>query len=238
MKNIILLTGRGGSKSIASKNVYPVLGRPLAFYPINAAKKAKKVDEIFVSTDCNLIRSLADKMGINIIDRPDRLSEDRSELIEAINHAVEQIRGEINYLITMHCNCGVHKKGLIDECIEVLDKNEEADSCVSGYIDYSVHPFRTKKISERGYLRDWLEVPSNVSANRQSLEPCFVLDGAVRVMRYRKCFPARTNSPFPFLGDKITFVENAGIGDVHSLDDIALTERFLRANGWNEEITI
>lgn len=63
-------------------------------------------------------------MGIKVIDRPDRLSRCRSELIDAINYAVEGIGGEINYLITMHCNCGVHKKGLVDECIEVLDKNE------------------------------------------------------------------------------------------------------------------
>ena len=31
--NVILLTGRGGSKSIPGKNVYPILGRPLTYLP-------------------------------------------------------------------------------------------------------------------------------------------------------------------------------------------------------------
>ena len=41
--NVILLTGRGGSKSVPGKNVYPVLGRPLAFYPMTAAKRAREL---------------------------------------------------------------------------------------------------------------------------------------------------------------------------------------------------
>ena len=49
--NVVLLTGRGGSKSIPGKNLHPILGRPLCFYPMKAALGAERVDAVYVSTD-------------------------------------------------------------------------------------------------------------------------------------------------------------------------------------------
>ena len=39
--NIAIMIGRSGSKGLPGKNVRKVLGRPLAEYPIIAAKKSK-----------------------------------------------------------------------------------------------------------------------------------------------------------------------------------------------------
>lgn len=233
-KNIVLLTGRGGSKSVKGKNVYPVLGRPLVFYAMYAAKQAELVDDVFVSTDCEDIKQIAKEMGINVVDRPKELSLDSSELVDAIDHAVAYIGEEINFLITMHCNCGVHRPVLVDEAITRLSGNPEADSCVSGHIDRSVHPYRTKKVAADGTLSTWLDMPGNTSTNRQNLEPCFVLDGAVRVMRYSNCFPPSGQPPFSYLGNKILYIENTSGGDVHSVEDIVLTEYLLKEMGWKE----
>jgi len=232
-KNIILLTGRAGSKSVPGKNIALILGRPLAYYPMHAAKQSSYTDAIYVSTDCLKIQRLAREMGIQVINRPEHLSRDNSELIDAITHAVDAIGEDINYLITMHCNCGVHRPGLVDEAIQKLNKNPEADSCVTGYIDRSVHPIRTKQINEDGYLSPWDAIPDGTSTNRQNLAPCFVLDGAVRVMRYANCFPPNGQPPFTYLGNKILYLENTSGGDVHSLQDIASTEFLLRALGWD-----
>ena len=233
-KNIVLLTGRGGSKSVQGKNVYPILGRPLVFYAMHAAKQATMVDEVYVSTDCEHIKRVAKEMKVEIIDRPASLAQDRSELVDAINHAVGSIGGDINFLVTMHCNCGVHRPGLVDEAIAKLAGAPQADSCVSGYIDHSIHPYRTKKITTDGTLSTWLEMPANTSTNRQNLEPCFVLDGAVRVMRYHNCFPPKGQPPFSYLGNRILYIENASGGDVHSIEDIYMTEYLLKKFGWEE----
>ncbi len=234
-KNIVLLTGRAGSKSVKGKNIYPILGRPLAYYPINAAKQSTLVDDIYISTNCEDIKAIAREEGIHVIDRPQSLSQDKSELVEAINHAVGIIGKDINYLITMHCNCGVHRPNLVDNAIEKLNKNPDADSCVSGYIDFSIHPYRTKRITPEGFLTTWLDIPENTSTNRQNLEPCFVLDGAVRVMRYDRCFPPKGQPPFTYLGNKIQYIENVQGGDVHCMEDIFLTEYLLKQIGWEEK---
>ncbi len=229
--NVILLTGRGGSKSVLGKNVHPVLGRPLAFYPMAAAKSARRVDRICVSTDSPEIANVARILGIEVIDRPPEIAQDTSELVDALTHAMAVIGGGINYLITMHCNCAVHRDGLVDECITLMDEHPEADSCVTGFIDHSVHPYRTKRVDADGSLHPWLEIPEGTSTNRQSLGPCFVLDGAARVLRVARCFPPRGQRPFTYLGRRILHVLNARGGDVHSLDDIAEAERVLRRAG-------
>ena len=41
-KRLAIIPARGGSKGIPKKNIYPVAGRPLIYYSIQAAKEAEK----------------------------------------------------------------------------------------------------------------------------------------------------------------------------------------------------
>ena len=68
-----LIIGRKGSR-LADKNVKLLLGRPMVLYPILAAKNAKAVTDVYVSTDCEKIRDVARSEGCHLIDRPARLA--------------------------------------------------------------------------------------------------------------------------------------------------------------------
>lgn len=230
--NVVLLTGRAGSKSIPKKNVYPVLGRPLAFYPMKAALEATLVDAVFVSTNDPEIKAIARELGVQVIDRPEELSQDDSELTDGIIHALGEMDMDVKILVTMHCNCAVHTPGLVDDCIQKLLAAPEADSCVSGSSDKSVHPFRTKKMAPDGFLHTWMDMSEKTSTNRQALDGCFVLDGACRAMRMDRCFPPKGQRPFTYLGNQILPLENLAGGDVHALEDIVLAEYHLRQLGW------
>jgi len=232
--NVALLMGRGGSKSIIKKNVYPVLGRPLVSYPMTAALKAKKIDRVMVSTDCPDIMGVAKEMGVEIIERPPELSRDDSEQADGISHALSVIGPDVEYLVEMHCNCATHYPGLIDDCITELENHPEADSCVSTVTNKAVHPFRTRRRTPDNYLEPWMDIPENTSSNRQSLEPCVELDGAARAMRVSSCFPINGIQPFPYLGKKVRTVENEGGFDIHDEDDFILAEQYLRRHGWTE----
>ena len=50
-KIVVLIPARGGSKRVKSKNLYMIGSRPLMAWSIEAARKEKIVDKIFVSTD-------------------------------------------------------------------------------------------------------------------------------------------------------------------------------------------
>lgn len=233
--NVALIMGRGGSQSIPRKNVVPVLGRPLVLYPILAARSASKIDRVVVTSDCPEILRVARVWGGQEIPRPPQLSHDTSQMVDGILHALDTIGDEIEFLVTMHANCATHSHGLIDRCIARLEEAPEADSCVSGTIDRAVHPYRTRRLAEDGQLKTWGGVPAGTSSNRQSLEPCVILDGAARAMRVSACFPPAGDAPFPYLGKTILFEENPGGLDVHDEDDLKLTERFLAAQKWTKD---
>lgn len=233
-RRVALLMGRGGSKSIPKKNVMPVMGRPLVYYPMWTALHSSRIDDVYVTTDCPYIQEVARGCGVHVIDRPAELSRDDSQMVDGILHALSVIGADVRYLVTMHCNCATHRPGLIDECLDRLDASPEADSCVSGVIDKSVHPFRTRRLTSEGWLEPWFQIPPGTSSNRQALEPCIILDGAARAMRVASCFPPHGDPPFSYLGRKVLMVENPGGLDVHDEWDFQETERFLRSVGWTE----
>lgn len=51
MKSIAFIPARGGSQGIPRKNIKPLAGKPLLGWTIDAARVARAVDHIVVSTD-------------------------------------------------------------------------------------------------------------------------------------------------------------------------------------------
>ena len=77
-------------------------------------------------------------------------------------------------------------------------------------------------------------MPEGTSTNRQALSPCFILDGAVRVIRVARCFPPRGQRPFTYLGTRVLHRLNESGGDIHDHDDIVQAETLLKEMGWEE----
>lgn len=238
MKNIALLCGRAGSQSVREKNLYPVLGRPMMMYPLLAAKAAAHVDDVFITTDSEKMKSIARENGVRVIDRPAELATPTAQHVDTLIHALAGIAGQgvaVKYLVVLMCNCATYPKGLIDECIERLDRDPAADSCVTGFVENDHHPYRVKQMGSDGYLRTWMDLSGvSVSTNRQDLPPCHVLDHAMWILRVSTCFPPKGQKPWTFMGNRILFANNEGSRDIHSMEDFEYTEKYLRARGWSE----
>ena len=85
--NIAILIGRAGSKGYPNKNIKTINGIKLCEYPLIAATKSKSIDEIFVSTDCPVIKKIAKKYNCNLIVRPKRLSTSKALGDHVFEHA-------------------------------------------------------------------------------------------------------------------------------------------------------
>ena len=85
MKTVAVILARGGSKGVPNKNIKMLGGEPLIYYTINAAKWSD-VDEVWVSTDSSVIKSLSKKFGARVLDRPVNISGDKSSSEEALLH--------------------------------------------------------------------------------------------------------------------------------------------------------
>lgn len=66
MKNIAIITARGGSKRIPRKNIRDFCGHPIMYYSIKAALESKIFDEVMVSTDDQEIASIATNCGAKV----------------------------------------------------------------------------------------------------------------------------------------------------------------------------
>ena len=66
MKNLAIITARGGSKRIPRKNIRDFLGKPIISYSIEAALKSGVFEEVMVSTDDDEIAEIAEKYGAKV----------------------------------------------------------------------------------------------------------------------------------------------------------------------------
>jgi len=69
-------------------------GKPLLSYVIEAAKKSRHIEEIYVSTEDDEIKSYALSLGVHVIDRPEEYAVDDAISEDAVLHALDEIGNE------------------------------------------------------------------------------------------------------------------------------------------------
>lgn len=89
MKSYAIIPARGGSKGIPGKNLRKVGGIPLVARTILAARSARAISEVFVSTDSQEIAACARQYGATVISRPNAISGDTASSEAALLHACE-----------------------------------------------------------------------------------------------------------------------------------------------------
>jgi hypothetical protein len=121
-----VIPARGGSKGITRKNIYPLDGRPLISYSIEAAKKCALIDRIFVSTDSPEIAQVATENGAMVpVMRPPNLSSDTSSITKAFWHGVDSgvdsTKIVPSKILVLYPTAPFRPPGLLEEAIHKLD---------------------------------------------------------------------------------------------------------------------
>lgn len=108
MRTIAIIPARGGSKRLIGKNIYPLLGKPLLAYTIEALQGCDFVDAIYVSSDDTAILEVAEKWGARGLKRPLELADDKTPKIVAIRQAVDDplvlADGDVENVIVAQAN--------------------------------------------------------------------------------------------------------------------------------------
>ena len=187
-----LILGRKGSVGFPSKNLHVLNGRPLAWYPMNAAARTKEIDEHFISTDDERLKALAETVGFKIIDRPTHLATAEALGEDAYQHGYEQIKkavgSKIEMLVLLFCNAPTVSSGLISQGIKALEADKTADSAVtvSRYNMYS--PTRARRVDKTGYLQPYIPFENfpdieEINCDRDSQGDVWFADVALSVIR-------------------------------------------------------
>ncbi len=93
----IIIPARGGSKRIPRKNLVDLNGKPLLYYSIRQALNI--TDDVYVSTEDIEIQEFVESMGVNVIERPDRLAQDTSKSEDVVEHFLEETNTDLFCLI-------------------------------------------------------------------------------------------------------------------------------------------
>lgn len=93
MKNLAIITARGGSKRIPRKNIRNFLGKPIIAYSIEAALKSGVFDEVMVSTDDDEIKEISLKFGAKVpFKRSAETSNDTATTTDVIIEVLEEYK--------------------------------------------------------------------------------------------------------------------------------------------------
>ena len=241
---IALIIGRKGSVGFPGKNLCPVLGRPLALYPMMAARNSKFIDKVYLSTDCENLMKLAMENNIEIIERPAELCTNEAKGADVFVHGYKVIKEknkgkDIKLAALMFCNVATILTKTIDEGIEILRKNQGYDSAVtvSRYNMYS--PLRARKIGEDGLLHPFVPFetfgdPETFNCNRDSQGDVWFADVCVSVVRpYYLENMKEGLLPQKWMGKKIYPLKQWGGVDVDYEWQIPQVEFWLKKNGFS-----
>ena len=233
MKIAALLTGRGNN-TLKDKNVLPVLGKPLLYYPAMAAKTCNLITDFYVSSDDEKILKAASDCGYKKIVRPVELAAPTSQHVDAIRHALgvmKQDGVEPDILVVLLANSGIVKTEWIEESITQLLKDEALSASVPVLLEMDNHPYRSKRLREDGCLDTWFDFRGkNISTNRQDLPMNFVLCHNFWTLNLKNSLYSSTEGqqPWTFMGSNIKPIVVKESFDVHDEDDIRRTEKWLQ----------
>jgi len=242
-----LILGREGSRGFPGKNASPVLGRPMMAYPLLAAKHARFVDEVYVSTDAPRIREIAKKYGAALIDRPPELCTatalGEDAYVHGYRHVRDVLKKDVELIVLMFCNGATITAQTIDEGIDALHRNPTLDSAVtvSRYNMWS--PLRARKVGPDGLLQPFVPFetfgdPKTLNCDRDSQGDVWFADMGVSVVRPR-CLDELHEGQLPqkWMGRRIYPLKQWGGLDVDYDWQVPQVEFWLRKHGFSETAT-
>lgn len=233
-----LLTGKGNS-TLRDKNVLPVRGHPLLYYPAMAARRSRAIGAFYASSDSDFILQTAADLGYRRIARPAELCRAESRHVDAITHALDEMERLDGYrpdvLVVLLANNISIKTEWIDESLRRLAADPSLSAVVPVYQDQDHHPLRAKRIAADGTVRSFLEAAAGpVSTNRQDLPGCFFLCHNFWTLNLRRSVRnGAGDPPWTFMGPRVAPLLVEESIDVHLQRDLILCEDWLDRHGIN-----
>ena len=217
MKNIAIITARGGSKRIPGKNIKDFCGRPIIAYTIQAALQSHLFDEVMVSTDDDKIAEIAGEFGANVpFRRSAATSNDYATTAEVLREVLlEYLKGgqKFEWMCCLYPTAPfVTPKKLITSFQYLQEKRADA---LTPVVKFSYPPQRCFVIKD-GYLQyKW---PQYMNTRSQDLEAYYHDVGQYYFMRVQAFLDGSIKETIPFI------VDEREMQDIDNLSDWDLAE--------------
>lgn len=129
-----IIPARGKSKGLPRKNLYPLNGKPLIQYTIDAAQKSELIDRFIVSTEDVEISKVSKDLGAECWKRPPELAGDGVTAIQLLQHLSQQF-ADFPTVVFLQPTSPIRSGALIDMCLRIFD-SEGCDTLATGFTSY------------------------------------------------------------------------------------------------------
>ena len=219
---IAVIPARGGSKGIKNKNIYPVNGRPLITYTIEAANGSRYIDYVMVSTDSDEIAMVSKKAGADVpFMRPAELAGDRTKTIEVIVDVLSKVAercGEYSTIVLLQPTSPCRTSEDIDGAIELF--YEEGKLSLLSVSETVENPVLIRELDGN---RAVPILPVLSTVRRQDFKKYYKVNGAIYINAVKE-----VNFNTSFNDNVIGYVINPTHAvDIDDMDDIKRAEILL-----------
>lgn len=211
-----IIPARGGSKGLKGKNIFPLSGKPLLAWTIEAAKRSTVLDDIVVSTDDVKIAAVAEQFGILVpLLRPPELAADESPTIDAVLHVLsvmyENYNKSFEYVCLLEPTSPLREVSDIDTMVRKLHDKREAFDAIISVGESHLHPLLMKRVIGDTVENYFLDQADN--ARRQDYEPAYFPFGVAYICKTETLWSERTFFPKRMTSFKIQRHQNFEIDD-------------------------
>ena len=161
MEVLGLIPARFGSSEIKMKNIRHLEGKPLIYFSIIEALKAREIKRIVLSTDSKIFQKIGTKYGAEApFLRPNELATNEAGLFPVIMHCLNFLKENDNYfpdaVFLLRPTSPFRKAMQIDEAINLL-KCKNADSVIS-MAPVKQHPHFMFRHNDNEKLEEYIKI--------------------------------------------------------------------------------
>jgi N-acylneuraminate cytidylyltransferase len=180
-KVLALIPARAGSKRLVGKNSKNLCGKPLVQWTIEAAKKARCIDDVIVSTDSELIEKLAKSLGVNVpFRRPEAIAGDTATCVDVALHMLNYLAAQGKYyshIVLLQPTSPLRTSEDIDGAW--LQMNEQKSDGIVSVSPCEHPPLWSNTLPASNDMSDFIKPLLSHRKSKQSLPLYFRLNGAI-----------------------------------------------------------
>jgi CMP-N-acetylneuraminic acid synthetase len=185
MTRVATICARGGSQGVPGKNIKMLCGKPLIAHTIEQALECDLIDEVYVSTDCAEIASVAKEFGAKVpFMRPDHLATNSAPKIPVIEHLLGSIVESgvnVSTIIDLDPTSPLRSQEDIKACVSLL--TEDVDAVITAFSSDKNPYFNMVEVSDEGYAGLVKPLPGGVFA-RQMAPEVYAMNASIYVWHY------------------------------------------------------
>jgi CMP-N,N'-diacetyllegionaminic acid synthase len=222
---IALIPARGGSKGVPRKNLAVLGGQPLVAHTVAAARQARAVDRVVVSSDDDEILALARSLGAEALPRPEAMASDTASAEAVVTHFMSTLseadRHADPLLIYLQPTSPLRTSAHIDAAFDLLER--QGGSTLVSVVELNKSPYKSFALDAQGRMKSLFDERMS-NARRQDLPPAYLPNGAIYIFG---CSDFVARAGFPSNGSLPYVMSGQDSIDIDTREDLARAQRIL-----------